>query len=72
MLSRKWTMDDVEQLRQLLSDNDWNSDVALPIYFSLVPQDDDERRDAEKTTRILIREHEWQKRNENRTRSRLS
>jgi hypothetical protein len=62
--TRRWTLDDVNRIRKLLSEHDWNPDVALPIYFNEVPQTEEEKLDAFKTAGVILRGREFDKRME--------
>jgi len=55
---RKWTVEDLRRMRDILKENDWNLGVAQKIYFSEVPQNDSEQEDATKAFKIMIRDKE--------------
>lgn len=59
---RKWTLDDVHRLRELLIENDWKTDVAIQLYCAETNANGNEKIDIERTARVLLKGNEFDKR----------
>lgn len=57
-------MDDVNRIRQLLSENDWNPDIVVPMVCAETNANEVEKRDIEKTCGVILRGREFDKRME--------